>query len=694
LFILSIFLFAAIQGWSRQAATAFPGTELAGTGPAVDTGVSHPELRILVPAWPGARVMSAYEQELLAQFAAAQGLKQVYVPVADTDTLYRSLLRDEADMTVSLNAADAGQYTGHILHTLPWGVSRRQLVGRAGSNTVNSLSDLSVRQVALKRSSPVWPVLHDLKTRHPGMELLNIPEHTDVTEILERVNSGYYDLAVVDSTLLPADLQFNYNLEVVMDLTEDRSMTWAVRADAVSLHQALNKFLNLRHLELDMVKSYREDFPSMQERKLLRLITLQGPVNYFYDRGRLKGFEYDLMKRFAEARGMRLDVVIAASQEDMQRLLNEGLGDVIAAAVPVRGYDHIPGVRTTRPYNYAAPVLIGRDDETIIDVRDLDGRTVMLAAESPYHAMLQRIRDQGVDVTIFRADAGINTETALFRVSQGIYDLTVIGSHEIKAELSRQLNLVAHINLEDPQPLVWAVRQANSQLLSELNGFIEMEYRKGFYNVLYGRYIDEPVARKGDSRVLAQIDQLSPYDEIVHKYADYYSFDWRLITAQMYHESRFNPRAVSKSGAEGLMQLLPATAAMVGIDDLYDPDASIYGGVRYLAYLRSLFEESLALEDRTWFTLASYNAGYNRVKRARALAEEMNLDGNRWFDNVEVAMLRLARPYRKNGELVRACRCGQTVVYVREIRTLYNNYLRLSESVRAAAKLQLEGEDS
>ena len=56
--------------------------------------------------------------------------------------------------------------------------------------------------------------------------------------------------------------------------------------------------------------------------------------------------------------------------------------------------------------------------------------------------------------------------------------------------------------------------------------------------------------------------------------------------------------------------------------------------------------------------LAAYNAGYNRVKRARSLAEEMSLDKNRWFDNVETAMLALSKPYFKDGKLKRYCRCG------------------------------------
>ena len=133
------------------------------------------------------------------------------------------------------------------------------------------------------------------------------------------------------------------------------------------------------------------------------------------------------------------------------------------------------------------------------------------------------------------------------------------------------------------------------------------------------------------------------------------------------------------------MQLIPTTAEQLGVSNTAHPETSINAGVRYLDYLRGMFEESLALEDRMWFTLASYNAGFNRVKAARKLANDMGLDGNRWFDNVELAMMKMAQPYKRDGETRRRCRCGQTVVYVREIRTRYFNYIRLTESLRIAS---------
>ena len=124
----------------------------------------------------------------------------------------------------------------------------------------------------------------------------------------------------------------------------------------------------------------------------------------------------------------------------------------------------------------------------------------------------------------------------------------------------------------------------------------------------------------------------------------------------------------------------------MGLSDTKNVEKSIDAGVRYLSHLRDKFDNSILLHDRIWFAVASYNSGYTRLKRARKLAEEMGLDKNKWFQNVELAMLSMAKPYMKNGKKIRNCRCGQTVVYVREIRTRYFNYIRLTETQQLAMR--------
>ena len=85
---------------------------------------------------------------------------------------------------------------------------------------------------------------------------------------------------------------------------------------------------------------------------------------------------------------------------------------------------------------------------------------------------------------------------------------------------------------------------------------------------------------------------------MTQQYSAEYGFDWRLITALMFQESQFNPKANSYAGAQGLMQMIPATAELMGVSDINNPESSIDGGVRYLNYLRTKFEDSILLQDQ------------------------------------------------------------------------------------------------
>jgi soluble lytic murein transglycosylase-like protein len=99
------------------------------------------------------------------------------------------------------------------------------------------------------------------------------------------------------------------------------------------------------------------------------------------------------------------------------------------------------------------------------------------------------------------------------------------------------------------------------------------------------------------------------YDPLIRKAAGTYRVDYALVKAVIKAESNFNPSAVSRKGAKGLMQLTPETAGDLGVIDSFQPEDNIHGGVRYLRYLLDLFNGDLKL------ALAAYNAGENAVLR-------------------------------------------------------------------------------
>ena len=99
------------------------------------------------------------------------------------------------------------------------------------------------------------------------------------------------------------------------------------------------------------------------------------------------------------------------------------------------------------------------------------------------------------------------------------------------------------------------------------------------------------------------------YDSIIDKYAAEYRLDPSLIRSMIATESAFNAKAVSKKGAQGLMQLMPSTASRLGVRNAFDPEENIKGGMRHMRYLLDTFNNDLSL------SLAAYNAGENLVQR-------------------------------------------------------------------------------
>ena len=168
--------------------------------------------------------------------------------------------------------------------------------------------------------------------------------------------------------------------------------------------------------------------------------------------------------------------------------------------------------------------------------------------------------------------------------------------------------------------------------------------------------------------------QLSRFDALIRETAAEYGFDWRLIAAQIFHESRFNELAEAPDGGMGLLQLMPATAQEMNCPDPYDPAANLRAGVGYLARQRDRLPGELAERDRLAFALASYNGGYGHLLDARRLAAEIGKNPDIWFGHVEQAMTLLQQEDHYSRARHGFCRAESIVRYVRRILERYDRY--------------------
>jgi soluble lytic murein transglycosylase-like protein len=117
------------------------------------------------------------------------------------------------------------------------------------------------------------------------------------------------------------------------------------------------------------------------------------------------------------------------------------------------------------------------------------------------------------------------------------------------------------------------------------------------------------MTQSGDHYSANMLARASQYDAIIEKAAVSAAVEPNLLRAVIVVESGFNSRAVSKRGAVGLMQLMPATASRFGVSNPYDPLENVHGGARYLKFLMDRFGQNVRL------ALAAYNAGEEAVDR-------------------------------------------------------------------------------
>lgn len=224
----------------------------------------------------------------------------------------------------------------------------------------------------------------------------------------------------------------------------------------------------------------------------------------------------------------------------------------------------------------------------------------------------------------------------------------------------------------------WLVGANSRELADSLNSW----YRPGILEAIRReeqmRYTTQSVRRHTYAPMLdAKRGTISHYDNLFMRYAILARWDWRLLAAQCYQESCFDPKAVSWAGACGLMQIMPSTAAEIGLppSKVYEPEENIYAAVRYIAKLNSRFQDVRDPRERQLFVLGSYNGGAFHIRDAMALARKYGRDPYHW-DDVSEFVLKLSSPEFYNDPVVKNgyMRGQETANYVSRIRDRWAQY--------------------
>jgi len=640
---------------------------------------THGTLRVLTLARPGTACGAAghgtTELALLDAIRSDQQLAITWACMATEAALARALVDGSGDLV--LHGLARTPYTESVALSLPQIVAREWVLTHPENGQVRTVDDLAGLRVAADRHGSGWLLLQEWRKRLPTLAAVTLPEGSTASDIADGLAGNRYDAALVSSSGWVSPPTEADGVHVAFDAGHAPAVHWSVRRDATDLLALIDRHLASVQLASEPAALRHGDLAEIRRQRVLRVLARQQPGSFYLESGDLHGFEYDLLQRFAKRHRVHLEIVVPPADETLVDWLRDGRGDVIGLPQAPSDLVDRAEVSATHPYRNIHTAIVARDGSTeIASPEKLAGLSVAAVRDSLAWSRLHELRASGVDVTVIDVAAATASTALLGALANGRHALVAVTE-----PLPKVRGVMSLLTLGEPSPWAWATRSDNPELLAALDDFIRSEYRGVSYNVLDRRY----ASRRGVAADGEADSRLSPYDELVRELADDYGFDWRLIVAQMFQESRFDPQARSTAGARGLMQVMPATGNELGFTDLNRPENSIHAGIMYLAQLRDRFDRDLPVNERLRFALAAYNAGYTRVRAARRLAVEMGLDPDRWFGHVERALFRLPKSKSRIARGHRRCRCGQPVHYVREIQVRYAAYTHLgSEPVHAA----------
>ncbi len=442
----------------------------------------------------------------------------------------------------------------------------------------------------------------------------------------------------------------------------------------------------------DSIKIEKTHFEEILERKKLIAITDYNSTSYFVYRGEPMGYQYELLKLLADELDVKLEIIVENDLNKSFEMLDREEADLIAMGLTVtkdrnKEVDFTEDIMQTRqvlvqrkPKNWRKMQTWGDVEANLIrNPLELAGDTIHVQKNSSFSQRLHNLSDEIGDTIIIIEDPEMEVEDLIRQVAEGKIDYTVADEHVARVNEKYYPNIDVRTPLSFPQKLAWAVKEGNDSLRRVTNVWLK-EYKDSFLaRVTYNKYFRNPRSVNIAQSEYHSIKggKISRYDEVIKEVSEKYGLDWRLLASLIYQESNFQPNARSWMGAFGLMQLMPSTAAMYGIDSTSSPAEQIAAGVKFLRWIdENLPEEITDDKERLKFILASYNAGIAHVFDARRLAEKNEKDPNVWTENVDYYLLNKSKPkyYRDSVVKYGYCRGEEPYNFVNEILERYEHY--------------------
>jgi membrane-bound lytic murein transglycosylase MltF len=403
------------------------------------------------------------------------------------------------------------------------------------------------------------------------------------------------------------------------------------------------------------------DFDAMVEARVIRALVVYSKTSYFLDGAVQRGLDYDFLRQFENFVNKSLNtghlkihiLFIPVTREELLPALMTGRGDLAVANLTITP-ERQQQVDFSMPvFSAINELLISQQEDAWQpqSIDDLAGREIHLRRSSSYYTSLSSINQQLAQrglapAHIITVDEQLEDEDLLEMLNAGLISTTVVDSHKARfwQQVFDRIRLHEQLPLRAGADVAWAMRKNSTHLQAMANKFIKTHRGGTLYgNLMLQRYLKNTsyVDNALSSQSMQRFRETAP---VFRKYAKQYDFDWLMLMAQAYQESRLNQTERSSSGAVGIMQIKPSTAAdkRVNIQNIGKLDNNVHAGTRYLRFLRDHYfdDEDMDETEKTLFAFAAYNAGPSRVINLRREAAAAGLNPNLWFGNVEVIAAR------------------------------------------------------
>ena len=446
-----------------------------------------------------------------------------------------------------------------------------------------------------------------------------------------------------------------------------------------------------------IAEAFTGDFDQMATRRVIRVGVPFNRTFYFIDKGVQRGLSYEYLVAFEEQLNKKLNtgnikihvVPLPVPRDALLPSLQSGKIDLAVAQLTITPErQQLVDFSTPTRTNVDEVVVTGPGHPPIHSLEALSGRQVFVRRSSSYwdslQALNQRLKETGKPpVDVQEASVSLEDDDLLEMVNAGLVPATVVDNYlaDYWKRIFPNLSVHQDLVLRRGGNLAVAFRKNSPKLAAELNAFIAKNgLDSAIGRVLSKRYL-ESTRYVMNATSAAEREKFLAMIDLFRKYGSQYKFDYLMMAAQAYQESRLDHNAKSQVGAIGVMQVMPATGKEQNVGDVTQLEPNIHAGVKYMRFVRDQFFEKEPMDDlnKGLFTFASYNAGPGRIRQLRREAQQRGLDPNVWFGNVEqIASERIGR---------------ETVTYVSNIYKYYLAYTLVVEEDRKRkdAKAAIKG---